>query len=380
MHINSLTVSVASLLLGTTSAAPIVGGPGPVERWFASSYLDSTCGGTAFQNFSGSSSSCNVIEDSHPPADFLVTIGSILIGSDFGTYDFTFLPDSTCEITGVADIIHEVSGGQTACVAINGDGSMNVENVSPVVVKPRLSPESTWDATFYSGTGCTGTQVSTFGGSSSTCQLVTDLLQSPKGAPETSSVLISGEFATYDFSFFQNEDCQITGVNDELFQVTSGESLCVAYSDAVSFQVTDLTAETKRSSGASLTTKRSPATEVAARLPGPVSIWNVTTYTDQNCAARSIQTFQGSGSSSCDVISGSDGAKAPALPLFFEAGSALVFDLFGEYTFSFFSNQECQIGPLNQPVFPVEGEQCISLGSLNPESFSVNFIEGGLVG
>lgn len=227
---NSLTIGVASLLLATTSAIPIIGGPGPVEHWFASSYVDSTCGGVAFQNFSGSSSSCNVIEDSHPPADFLVTIGSILIGSDFGTYDFTFLQGGTCQITGLADIIHEVTSGETSCVAINGAGSFNVNNVSPTIVKPRLLPESTWDATFYSGANCGGSETATFSGSSSTCQLVTSLLQPPKGAPATSSVLISGEFATYDFSFFQNENCQITGLNDELFRTCAFRLSCACLS------------------------------------------------------------------------------------------------------------------------------------------------------
>lgn len=71
MNVNHLAAGLTSLMMvATTFASPFVAraplGHGPVDHWFASSYLDTTCGGGAFQNFSGSGGSCNVIEDTHP--------------------------------------------------------------------------------------------------------------------------------------------------------------------------------------------------------------------------------------------------------------------------------------------------------------------------
>lgn len=204
-------------------------------------------------------------------------------------------------VTGLDDKIYEVSSGESTCVDVSSlaPGSFDVDNVSNPILR-RLLPESTWDATFYSDGACGATETETFQGSSSGCHLVTDLLQSPGHvAPESNSVLIKAEFGTYDFSFFPNEGCQITGLNDEIYEVTSGESLCVAYTDAVSFNVEDVTAaSSKRSSIASVESKRSPVPQVIVG-PGPESIWNLTTFGAQQCEGNSIQNFHGSGSASC---------------------------------------------------------------------------------
>lgn len=204
------------------------------------------------------------------------------------------------------------------------------------------------------------------------------LLKGPLPPAESNSILISANFGNYDFSFFQNEVCEDTGVLELVYTITSGQSLCVDYTDAVSFEVTDITTALKRSPDDFLETKRSLTSPVVARGPGPVAIWNVTTFPDQDCGQDSIQSFEASGIFGCNVISGSEGGEGFALPLFVETGSVLITDSFADFTFSFFDNQACQIGPIIQRVYEVEGEKCISLGSLHPESFTVGVVEGNV--
>lgn len=263
---------------------------------------------------------------------------------------------------------------------------MFVDNVppkiaSPPVVKPRVLPAASWDATFFPGTGCTGAQTESFEGSGNGCHLVRDLLQPPIHAqPEYQSVLLQAEFAEWDFIFYPNQNCEVTGILNQVFPVPSGQSICVNVSDPDSFDVSLVTAATKRSSVETLEDKRS-AVAVLPRGPGPETIWNLTTFGGQQCDGSLIQNFHGSGSSDCEVISGQVSTGAPgglSIPLSIETGSVLAQGIFAEYAFTFYANEQCQVGGTLEQVYEVEDERCISLGTLDPESFKVEFVKGEL--
>lgn len=360
MQIKALSIGLAcSLLEATTFAAPLENRQVvPAQRWYAASYIGAGCGVEPFQNFTGSGSSCEVIEHGHPPAEFIVQIKSILIGSIVGRYDFTFLPGPDCAITGLDDTIYEVTSGESMCVDVSGldPNSMNVIDIPSTV----LARTASWDAEFFSGTTCEGSLAHDFTGTSSGCHLVTDLLQAPgKVAPSTGSVKISAKSGTFDFSFFQNQNCQISGLNDELYTVSGGQSQCVAYSNAVSFNVNELTYA-----------KRSPIPEPIV-APGPESVWNLTTFPSGKCKGSSNQNFHGSGAAGCTRITGEVPSSGPiSLPLALQTKSVLAQGYFGNYGYSFYGNSECIAGGTLEEVYQVQGSRCIDL-STNPESFEV---------
>jgi len=348
MFTKTAAVGLISFLLGaTTSASPIEArGPGPVERWVAASFIDSSCSTSAFQNFSGSGSVCSVVEDMHPPAQFIVEIKSILIGSIFGTYDFSFLQGSECAITGLNDAIYEVSSGESLCVPVSNPGSMNTENVSPPIttLKSRLLPESIWDATFYSDNSCDGAETSTFQGSSGGCQLVSGLLESPGTVPaETNSILISATFGDYDFTFYDDENCEATNLAELIYSVSSGQSLCVQYSDAVSFDVEDVTASSKKRS-------------VLPARQGPIDSWSASAFSGAGCTGTALENIGGL-ETSCDDLSSSG------------IGSVLITAYSESCDFVFYPLDQCATNGINEEIYSVTAGQssCIDLG-FSPES------------
>lgn len=371
MHTQSLSVSlISNLFAAITSASPLVLGLDPEIHWYASSHFGGSCGGAAFQRFTGNGASCQVIEE--PPAENVAQIGSVLVGSNVATYDFSFLPDTTCPAIGAANKIQTVDGGEVTCIDVSTSKARTF-NVNPVhsslkrssePIKPRNpGPESTWTANFYTDSSCGGEETKeSWGSASSGCLPVYDPAQTSQKA--SGSVLISASFGTYDFSFFTNQNCAADAAASPKHEVSSGESLCVPYSDPLSYEVVraDTIAKSKRAS--------IEAEDEHNFGHGPVTIWNLTTYPDQNCSQTSIQNFQGSGSHECTFISGGNDAV--------NAGSAWIEGIFGTYDFTFYRNSACETTTDNlTEIFEVEGNaRCVQFRDLDPESFRIDFLAG----
>lgn len=128
----------------------------------------------------------------------------------------------------------------------------------------------------------------------------------------------------------------------------------MTYSDAVSFEVTDITTASKRSTDASLETRQG----------GPEYFWEASTFASTNCGGVAVESLTGAGSV-CDVVT----------PNFLEAiGSVLISSASGEYAFSFYGNTECQVGPFNQELYDISAGQslCVTLPTgLDLSSISV---------
>jgi len=121
------------------------------------------------------------------------------------------------------------------------------------------------------------------------------------------------------------------------------------------------------------------ATPLIARQIGtPVSNWNLTTFSGDSCDDTLIHSFQGSGSESCDLLTGSVISCGPGGPEATQARSVLARTTFGTYDFSFFPDQTCTPNDLLSLIYEVDGSSCLSLNDLDPQSFNVNFVSGDL--
>lgn len=247
MHNQPLAIGLISLFLGATTsaapspAAPLVARQGLESFWNLTTYNDQNCNGVEIQNFHGSAGvSCQIISGSPSRRSTPINLitGSVYVQTDI-TYDFSFYSNQECEVGDPVTLVYPVDGAQ--CISL---GSMDPESFTveaevsrkksrrsePAFLENRqviCEGKTIWDATTFTSTDCTGDSVDTYGGNELDC---------PSGLNHTciavensslKSVLLESHSGTYDFTFVSDNDCVPTAINDRIYEVSTGKSLCV---------------------------------------------------------------------------------------------------------------------------------------------------------
>lgn len=168
----------------------------------------------------------------------------------FGAYDFTFYANQQCRVGGTLEPVYQVEGERCVSLGDLNPESFEVEFVADETTKRSAAPvlearqgglESSWEVSAFSDINCGGMDLGDYLQTTSTCHDLNGSSSTPK------SFLLTSDSGTYDFTFYSTSTCAATGINEEIYEVTTGESLCVNLPtlDAHSFQIETIVAGSK---------------------------------------------------------------------------------------------------------------------------------------